>query len=105
MMPADAIAAELLDAILSDLKPPKASDVLLLVNGLGGTPLGELYVLCNSAHRLLTKSGLQVQRTLVGDFTTSLEMAGASLTVCLLDTEILGHWDSPLNTPALRWRV
>ena len=105
MMPADAIAAELLDAILSDLKPPKASDVLLLVNGLGGTPLGELYVLCNAAHRLLTKSGLQVQRTLVGNFTTSLEMAGASLSVCLLDTEILGHWDSPLNTPALRWRV
>ena len=105
MMPADAIAAELLDAILSDLKPPKASDVLLLVNGLGGTPLGELYVLCNSAHRLLTKSGLHVQRTLVGNFTTSLEMAGASLTVCLLDTEILGHWDSPLNTPALRWRM
>ncbi len=105
MMPADAIVDELLGAILSDLKPPKASDVLLLVNGLGGTPLGELYVLCNAAHRLLTRSGLQVPRTLVGNFTTSLEMAGASLTVCLLDTEILGHWDSPLNTPALRWRI
>jgi len=105
MMPADAIVDELLGAIVADLKPPKASEVLLLVNGLGGTPLGELYVLCNAAHRVLTRSGLQVQRTLVGNFTTSLEMAGASLTVCLLDTEILGHWDSPLNTPALRWRV
>jgi len=105
MMPADLIAAELLDAILANLAPPKGSDVLLLVNGLGGTPLGELYVLCNVAHRRLTGNGLQVQRTLVGNFTTSLEMAGASLTVCLLDEEILRHWDSPVNTPALRWRV
>ncbi len=105
MMPADSIVAELLDAILSDLEPPRAADVLLLVNGLGGTPLGELYVLCNAAHRQLSNRGLKVQRTLVGNFTTSLEMAGASLTVCLLDTEILGHWDSPLNTPALRWRM
>ncbi len=105
MMPADSIVAELLDAILSDLEPPRAADVLLLVNGLGGTPLGELYLLCNAAHRQLSNRGLKVQRTLVGNFTTSLEMAGASLTVCLLDTEILGHWDSPLNTPALRWRM
>jgi dihydroxyacetone kinase-like protein len=103
MMPADSIAAELLDAILANLAPPKRSDVLLLVNGLGGTPLGELYVLCNVAHRHLIGNGLQVQRTLVGNFTTSLEMAGASLTVCLLDDEILRHWDSPVNTPALRW--
>ena len=105
MMPADSIAAELLDAILVNLKPRKGSDVLLLVNGLGGTPLAELYVLCNAAHRRLSGNGLQVQRTLVGNFTTSLEMAGASLTVCLLDEEILRHWDSPVNTPALRWRV
>ena len=105
MMPADSIAAELLDAILSDLGPPRASEVLLLVNGLGGTPLGELYLLCNAAHRHLSTSGLPVRRTLVGNFTTSLEMAGASLTVCLLDAEILGHWDSPVNTPALRWCV
>jgi dihydroxyacetone kinase-like protein len=103
MMPADSIAAELLDAILANLAPPKGSDVLLLVNGLGGTPLGELYVLCNVAHRHLIGNGLQVQRTLVGNFTTSLEMAGASLTVCLLDEEILRHWDSPVTTPALRW--
>ncbi len=105
MMPADSIAAELLDAILVNLKPRKGSDVLLLVNGLGGTPLAELYVLCNAAHHRLSGNGLQVQRTLVGNFTTSLEMAGASLTVCLLDEEILRHWDSPVNTPALRWRI
>jgi dihydroxyacetone kinase-like protein len=105
MMPADSIAAELLDAILSDLKPPIDADVLLLVNGLGGTPLAELYVLCDAAHRRLRANGLRVQRTMVGNFTTSLEMAGASLTVCLLDDEILKHWDSPVNTPALRWRA
>ena len=105
MMPADSIAAELLDAILADLTPAQGSKVLLLVNGLGGTPLGELYVLCNAAHLRLRGAGLQVQRTIVGNFTTSLEMAGASLTVCLLDEEILMHWDSPVNTPALRWRL
>jgi len=105
MMPADSIAEELLAAILTDLRPPKGSNVLLLVNGLGGTPLGELYVLCNAAHRTLSANGLQVRRTLVGNFTTSLEMAGASFTVCLLDEEILRHWDSPVHTPALRWGV
>jgi dihydroxyacetone kinase-like protein len=105
MMPADSIAAELLDAILADLKPSMDADVLLLVNGLGGTPLAELYVLCDAAHRRLRANGLRVQRTMVGNFTTSLEMAGASLTVCLLDDEILKHWDSPVNTPALRWRA
>ena len=105
MLPADSIAAELLDAILANLKPRTGSDVLLLVNGLGGTPLAELYLLCHAAHRRLSGHGLQVQRTLVGNFTTSLEMAGASLTVCLLDEEILRHWDSPVNTPALRWRI
>jgi dihydroxyacetone kinase-like protein len=60
-------------------------------------------LLCDAAHRRLSADGLQVRRTLVGNFTTSLEMAGASLTVCLLDQEILEHWDSPVNTPALRW--
>jgi len=79
--------------------------VLLLVNGLGGTPLSELYILCNAAYRRLTDSGLQVQRTLVGNFTTSLEMAGASFTVCVLDDEMVRHWHSPVNTAALRWRV
>lgn len=103
--PAAAIAAELVDAILTDLQPNHGAPLLLLVNGLGGTPLGELYVLCDAAHRLLGERGLRVQRTLVGNFTTSLEMAGASFTVCLLDDEILAHWDSPVNTPALRWRA
>jgi dihydroxyacetone kinase-like protein len=105
LLPADEIAKELLDAIIADLAPSPGDEVLLLVNGLGGTPLGELYVLCNFAHRYLKDRHLHVQRTLVGNCTTSLEMAGASLTVCLLDAEILAHWDSPVNTPALRWGI
>jgi phosphoenolpyruvate---glycerone phosphotransferase subunit DhaK len=105
MLTAEAIAAELLEAILADLKPPKGAGVLLMVNGLGGTPLSELYVLCNAAHRRLHDSGLKLQRTLVGNYTTSLEMAGASFSVCLLDDAIVRHWDSPVNTPALRWRA
>jgi len=69
--------------------------VLLLVNGLGGTPLSELYILCNAAYRRLTDSGPQFQRTLVGNFTTSLEMAGASFTVCVLDDEMVRHGTAP----------
>lgn len=80
-------------------------NVLLLVNGLGGTPIAELYLLFNSARRLLNERNLNVQRSLVGSFTTSLEMAGASLTLCVLDDEIVAHWDSPVHTPALRWRI
>ena len=105
MLPADAIVAEMLDAILGHLDPPRGANVLLLVNGLGGTPIAELYLLFNSACRRLNERNLNVQRSLVGSFTTSLEMAGASLTVCVLDDEILAHWDSPVHTPALRWRI
>jgi dihydroxyacetone kinase-like protein len=101
--PADAIAAELVDAIVADLKPACGSEALLLVNGLGGTPLMELYLLFGTAQRQLAKAGVTVVRALVGNYSTSLEMAGASLTVCLLDDEIRHHWDSPVHTPMLRW--
>jgi dihydroxyacetone kinase-like protein len=103
MMSADAIANEMLDAILGRLEPPRGANVLLLVNGLGGTPIAELYLLFDSARRRLNERGVNVQRSLVGNFTTALEMAGASLTVCVLDGEILAHWDSPVHTAALRW--
>ncbi len=103
MRTADEIVADLVDAILDDLKPPQDSEVLLMVNGFTGTPLMELYVLYNSAARLLQERGLHITRSLVGDYTTSLEMAGASITVCLLDDEIRQHWDSPVHTAALRW--
>ncbi len=103
MRSADEIVADLVGAILEDLKPTSGSEVLLMVNGFTGTPLMELYVLFNSAAKLLEARGLKVARSLVGDYVTSLEMAGASVTVCVLDEEIKRHWDSPVHTAALRW--
>jgi dihydroxyacetone kinase-like protein len=100
---ADAISDELLETIVGDLEPAKSDELLVLVNGLGGTPLGELYLLFNSARQCLERKGLRVARSLIGNVTTSLEMAGASLTLCVLDDEIKRHWDSPVHTPALRW--
>ncbi|HZP87452.1 MAG TPA: dihydroxyacetone kinase subunit DhaK, partial [Burkholderiales bacterium] len=100
---ADAICGELLETIVADLEPPSDAELLLLVNGLGGTPLGELYLLFNSARHWLDRKGLRIGRSLVGNVTTSLEMAGASLTLCVLDEEIKRHWDTPVHTPALRW--
>ena len=76
-----------------------------MVNGFGGSPLMELYLLYNAAARLLEQQGIKITRSLVGNYTTSLEMAGASITVCLLDDEIRTHWDSPVHTPALRWKA
>ena len=103
MRSADAIVADLVSAILEDLKPARSSEVLLMVNGFTGTPLMELYVLYNAAAKLLEAQGLNITRSLVGDYTTSLEMAGASITVCVLDEEIRQHWDAPVHTAALRW--
>jgi dihydroxyacetone kinase-like protein len=100
---ADTISGELLETIIDDLEPAKGAELLVLVNGLGGTPLGELYLLFNSARRWLESKGLRITRSLIGNVTTSLEMAGASLTLCVLDDEIRTHWDSPVHTPALRW--
>jgi dihydroxyacetone kinase-like protein len=100
---ADAIAAELLTAIVADLKPGSGSELLVLINGLGGTPLGELYLLFNSTRSWLHQRGLAIARVQVGSLTTSLEMAGASITLCMLDDEMKRHWDSPVHTPSLRW--
>jgi dihydroxyacetone kinase-like protein len=101
--PASAIVDDLLDAILGDLKPAPGQPVLLRVNGLGGTPLMALYLLLECAAERLARAGLDLQRTLMGNQATSLEMAGASLTVTLLDDELRGLWDAPVHTPALRW--
>ncbi|ACT50386.1 dihydroxyacetone kinase subunit DhaK [Methylovorus glucosotrophus] len=103
MRPADEIVADLVKAILHDLAPAAGSEILLLVNGFAATPLMELYLLYNSAARLLQSHGLIISRSLVGNYTTALDMAGASITVCLLDDEIKQHWDSPVHTAALRW--
>lgn len=105
MRDADAIVKDMVDAILTDLSPAKGSEILLLVNGLGATPLMELYLIYNTAERLLVESGLTIGRSLVGNYTTAIDMAGASITVCILDDEIKQHWDSPVHTAALRWGV
>jgi dihydroxyacetone kinase-like protein len=101
--PADAIVKDLMDPILTDLKPARGRQVLLHVNGFGGTPLMELYLLYQRAAERLQTDGLTIARSLVGNYTTSLEMAGASLTVTLLDDELKSLWDAPVHTPALRW--
>lgn len=105
MRNADAIVQDLVDAILHDLKPASGSEILLLVNGFAATPLMELYLLYNTAARLLEAQGLKISRSHVGNTTTALDMAGASITVCLLDDEIRQHWDSPVHTAGLRWQL
>ena len=103
LMSADAIAEEMLSAILSDLAPPASSECLLLVNGFGGTPLMELYLMANAARRILAGRGLAVTRYLTGSLVTSLDMAGCSLTVTLLDVPLTRLWDAPVRTAALSW--
>ncbi len=92
-----------LEAILSDLKPSKGARVLPFVNGMGGTPLIELYLLYGEVDRQLRAVGLEPVRNLVGSYITSLEMAGASITLLELDDDLVSLWDAPVHTPALRW--
>jgi phosphoenolpyruvate---glycerone phosphotransferase subunit DhaK len=101
--PARELVAELMGAILHDLQPERGSKVLLHVNGFGGTPLIEQYLLFHNASQVLQAAGIEVARSLVGNYTTSLEMAGASLTVTVLDDEMASLWDAPVHTAALRW--
>jgi dihydroxyacetone kinase-like protein len=101
--PASEIVADMADAILGDLDLPSGSNVLAFVNGLGGTPLIELYLIYNELTKQLQARGLKATRNLVGNYITSLEMAGASITILALDDELTGLWDAPVHTPALRW--
>jgi dihydroxyacetone kinase-like protein len=100
---ADAIADQMVNAIVSDLDNPHSGDALLLVNGFGGTPTIELYLMYNAARRILEKRGLTIVRSLVGSYVTSLEMAGCSITVTLLDANLTALWDDQVHTAALRW--
>ncbi|MGK5501295.1 dihydroxyacetone kinase subunit DhaK [Streptomyces sp. URMC 125] len=101
MMTSGEIADAALDAVLEDLRPD--GPVLALVNGMGGTPLLELYGFAAEVHRVLGERGVAVARTLVGSYVTSLDMAGCSVTLCRADEELLRLWDAPVRTPALRW--
>jgi dihydroxyacetone kinase-like protein len=98
---ADEIAREIIDAIADDLAP--AGGVLLFVNGFGGTPASELYLMYEAARQALAHRGIEVTRSLVGSLVTSLDMAGCSLTVTHLSETTLPLWDAPVVTPALRW--
>ncbi|RZN36497.1 dihydroxyacetone kinase subunit DhaK [Bradyrhizobium sp. Leo121] len=100
---ADAIAAEMTTAIADDLGTRAGTEALLLVNGFGGTPTIELYLMYNAVRRMLEERGLRIARSLVGSYVTSLEMAGCSLTVSLLDGETTALWDHPVRTAALKW--
>jgi phosphoenolpyruvate---glycerone phosphotransferase subunit DhaK len=101
--PADVVAAELAGAILPDLKPQPEQPLLLLLNGFGGTPLIELYLMYDAVVRRLERDRLLIARSLIGNYVTSLEMAGCSLTLARLDDETIQLWDAPVHTAALRW--
>jgi dihydroxyacetone kinase-like protein len=101
MRPARELAAVALDAIAADI--PLDEDLLVMVNGMGGTPLLELYVIYREVSDYIGARGGHIARNLVGDYVTSLEMQGFSVTVCALTPELTRLWDAPVDTPALRW--
>jgi len=103
--PASEVVDVMVEAVISDLKPKKGGNLLVFLNGMGGTPLLELYLLYGEVDAKLRKAGLNPTRNLVGSYITSLEMAGASLTVLELDDELTKLWDAPVHTAALRWRA
>jgi dihydroxyacetone kinase-like protein len=105
MKDADEIAKELVDAITDDLGASARSDVLLMINGFGATPLLELNLMYDAALRQLAKHELAAGRGIVGNYVTSLDMAGCSVTVTLLNDELTELWDAPVHTAALRWRI
>jgi len=102
---ADDITEMLATPVVEDLGLKSGKNVLAFVNGMGGTPLIELYVVYNALHRILGGRNIKIARSLVGSYITSLEMAGCSITLVRLDDELMQYWDAPVHTPALRWGV
>ncbi|MEU1210273.1 dihydroxyacetone kinase subunit DhaK [Nocardia sp. NPDC005825] len=105
LAPAREVAGMLLEPILADLPFAAGDRVLCFVNGMGGTPLIELYLMFDEVARILRGRGIHVERSLVGPYITSLDMAGCSVTVTRLDEELTALWDAPVRTPALRWGI
>ena len=101
--PADKITERLATAVVDDLPYREGDQVLAFVNGLGGTPLLELYIVYGALKKFLDGRGITIARNLVGPYMTSLEMAGMSITLLRLDDELTRLWDAPVDTPALRW--
>jgi dihydroxyacetone kinase-like protein len=105
LAPARDIAARLVEPILADLPFRSGDGVVCFVNGLGGTPLIELYVMFNEVNKILSGHGVRIARSLVGSYITSLDMAGTSVTLLRVDDDLLSLWDAPVRTPALRWGI
>jgi len=105
LAPARDVAAMLVDPVLSDLPYAAGDAVIAFLNGMGGTPLLELYVMYAEVAAILERAGITVARSLVGNYMTSLDMAGCSITLLRVDDELVGLWDAPVNTPGLRWGV
>lgn len=103
--PADEIVEMLMEPIITDIPYKPGEEVLLFVNGMGGTPQIELYIVYRKAYEIATKKGLKVVRNLIGPYITSLEMAGASITMLKMDEDLKKLWDAPVKTPGLRWGI
>jgi dihydroxyacetone kinase-like protein len=101
--PASQVVERLATAVVEDLPYNSGDQVLAMVNGMGGTPLIELFVVYRDLHHFLQERGITIARRLVGNYITSLEMAGCSITLLRLDDELTRLWDAPVDTPALRW--
>ena len=101
----DEMAEWLVSPIVSDLGLTRGDNVLAFVNGMGGTPLIELYIAFNSVAKILGGQGITIGRSLVGSYITSLEMAGFSVTLLKLDDDLVKLWDAPVHPPALRWQA
>lgn len=101
--PAHSIVSRMTDAILADLRVARGQSVIAMVNGMGATPLLELYLLYRELQHLVEARGLTIARRLIGNYITSLEMAGCSITLLDADEELLSLWDDPVLTPGLRW--
>lgn len=100
---ADEIVGLLMELIIDDLRLRPKERVLVLVSGLGGTPQQELYIVYRHVHKLLTELGIIVAQQLIGNYITSLDMAGCAVTLLRLDEELLTLWNAPVHTPALWW--
>jgi len=105
LAPARQIAEMLVEPVLADLPFTDGDGVIAFVNGLGGTPLLELYLMYNEVNRILSRHGVRVARSLVGSYITSLDMAGTSVTLLKADDELISLWDAPVRTPSLRWGI
>ena len=103
--PAKEIVEMMAEAVIKDLPFQSGDQVIAMVNGMGGTPLIELYLLYNELNKICEAKGITIARRLVGNFITSLEMAGFSITLVKADAELLELWDAPVHTPGLRWGV